>query len=203
MMFNNATVSSAISSKQQQGSAGSASTPMITPTKTTHNTNIKISISPTSIMQHPGTMESDNISNNINNVNLDSTAKKEKPQASLTTNKARDKIFHLVSAIGMLSTSIVNNAPPLDPILNPPYHQNNVLGHDPFWAQPSMEKEQIHDGIKHVFRNIIEFCQICDLDLIVAIPKKMELNRKKYPVDQCKVSNKIMSNYCNIFVLGF
>lgn len=47
------------------------------------------------------------------------------------------------------------------------------------------EKEHLEQEISDVFIYLIRLAQACKVDLPKAVESKIELNKKKYPIDKC------------------
>lgn len=125
-----------------------------------------------------------------------------KIQSMTTTSKARNQVLKMGSEMGSLCHQVITFAP-LDQT-----HHHQTSGNDndekkgkendvavereedrthSFWSIESEGRKKIRDSICSVFRALSALCDICGIDLSVAIVKKMELNAKKYPVELCKV----------------
>ena len=144
-------------------------------------------------IQNPTTMMTDSSTNPVPSV----------------TCKARNQLFQLGFEMGNLCQKILTCAPPFDPQIHAPYHEASLREHEPFWSSlhekengnseeethdrkkrqddDVKKREEVYGGIRALFQALVVFCDICDINLTVAIVKKMELNGKKYPVELCKV----------------
>lgn len=152
------------------------------------------------------TFKHTNIMNSINNNNIQITTPTTTPSPS-TTCKARNQLLQLGIEMGNLCQKMLTCAPPFDPELHPPYHESSLKEQEPFWSslhekekgnnENSHEKkimqdddcerrEEVYGAIRSLFQTLVVFCDVCGIDLSVAIVKKMELNGKKYPVELCK-----------------
>ncbi len=100
---------------------------------------------------------------------------------SSCTCQARNQILQMGSDIGILCLKIQQYAP-----CNANANAN-VNGEQSFWLTDSQEKNEVYDAVCNLFHSLLILCKICDIELNVAIVKKMELNNKKYPVELCKV----------------
>jgi dCTP diphosphatase len=56
-------------------------------------------------------------------------------------------------------------------------------------------KEQVGQELSDTFVYLLRIAEVCDIDLIAATNKKIDLNAKKYPVEQCKGSNAKYTDY--------
>jgi dCTP diphosphatase len=56
-------------------------------------------------------------------------------------------------------------------------------------------KEQVGQELSDTFVYLLRIAEVCDIDLIKATNKKIDLNAKKYPVEQCKGSNAKYTDY--------
>ena len=84
--------------------------------------------------------------------------------------KIRSKIFLLGAKIGDFCNKI---------LLHAPFDGDED---SQFWNRKSPEKEEISNAMGHVFLSLFLIAQLCQLDLLSCIIKKMQLNEKKYPV---------------------
>jgi len=109
-----------------------------------------------------------------NDPNPQSETPKKKKSSRSKSATPRIEILRLGSKIGSLCTEIVSHAP-LDDDCSAS-----------FWSTSSPGREKIYIAIAAVFANLVTLSNVCDLDLQTCILKKIELNRKKYPVEQCK-----------------
>lgn len=56
-------------------------------------------------------------------------------------------------------------------------------------------KEQVGQELSDTFVYLLRIAEVCGIDLIEAANKKIDLNAKKYPVEQCKGSNAKYTAY--------
>lgn len=56
-------------------------------------------------------------------------------------------------------------------------------------------KEQVGQELSDTFVYLLRIAEVCGIDLIEAANKKIDLNAKKYPVEQCKGSNAKYTHY--------
>lgn len=56
-------------------------------------------------------------------------------------------------------------------------------------------KEQVGQELSDTFVYLLRIAEVCGIDLIEAANKKIDLNAKKYPVEQCKGSNAKYTEY--------
>jgi len=47
-------------------------------------------------------------------------------------------------------------------------------------------REDIEDEAADILYNILEFANVCNIDIAKALERKMEKNRKKYPIEKSK-----------------
>lgn len=59
----------------------------------------------------------------------------------------------------------------------------------------SDKRVEVEDELADILNGLLRFAQMYDIDLCTAFAKKMEQNRKKYPVQLCKGKNKKYSEY--------
>jgi len=59
----------------------------------------------------------------------------------------------------------------------------------------SEQKEQVGQELSDTFVYLLRFAEVCGIDLIAAANQKIELNAKKYPVEQAKGSNAKYTEY--------
>lgn len=57
------------------------------------------------------------------------------------------------------------------------------------------KKEQIGQELSDTFVYLLRIAEVCEIDLIDAVNKKIELNEKKYPIDKAKGSNAKYTEY--------
>lgn len=91
---------------------------------------------------------------------------------------ARDEIFRLGSTIGRMSSAF----------LTVPYDgsPDQAFGED------------IAVLLGEVFIHMCRICEVCGIDLRSSVLKKIELNGRKYPVELCKVSQRVQYETCLI-----
>ena len=99
-----------------------------------------------------------------------------------TIANARDHIFQLGAVVGQMFTLFLSV--PHDSI---EFAERPSLDDDPFWLEPSGEKEKVANQLGEVFLQLFAAAAVCGIDLCDSILKKVELNGRKYPVDLCKV----------------
>ncbi|HAF00170.1 MAG TPA: nucleotide pyrophosphohydrolase [Methylophilaceae bacterium] len=56
-------------------------------------------------------------------------------------------------------------------------------------------KEKVGQELADTFVYLLRIAEVCGIDLIEATNKKIDLNAKKYPVEQCKGSNAKYTEY--------
>ncbi len=56
-------------------------------------------------------------------------------------------------------------------------------------------KEQVGQELSDTFVYLLRIAEVCGIDLLEAANKKIDLNAKKYPVEQCKGSNAKYTEY--------
>ena len=115
---------------------------------------------------------------------------KSNTNANSTTYKARNQIFQIGVEMGILAQTMHQYAPSHDPILQQQQQQQQsltLLEKESFWTTESNERTKIHKCIQSFFGTLVEFCTICNICLMEAILKKMELNKLKYRPEHCKV----------------
>ncbi|KAL0924457.1 hypothetical protein M5K25_005288 [Dendrobium thyrsiflorum] len=64
------------------------------------------------------------------------------------------------------------------------------------------EKEHLGEELSDVLLYLVRLSDICGVDLGKAALRKLELNARKYPVQQCKASSKKYTNYNNAKLQG-
>jgi len=57
------------------------------------------------------------------------------------------------------------------------------------------QKEQVGQELSDTLVYLLRIAEVCDIDLLEAANKKIELNAKKYPVDKAKGSNAKYTEY--------
>ena len=57
------------------------------------------------------------------------------------------------------------------------------------------KKEQVAQELSDTFVYLLRIAEVCEIDLIDAVNKKIELNEKKYPIDKAKGSNAKYTEY--------
>lgn len=102
----------------------------------------------------------------------------------------RSQVLLLNADIGSLSRRMCNHAP-MDPY-RPRLRDTNIsypptLVDEKFWSTPSTERDAIYEAIAMVFWDIVAMAELSGFNLRTCILKKMELNRKKYKAELCKV----------------
>jgi len=108
----------------------------------------------------------------------------------------RSQVLLLNADIGSLSWQMYHHAP-MDPY-RPRLRDTNMsypptLAEEKFWSVQSTERDAIYDAIALVFWDLVAMAELSGFNLRTCILKKMELNRKKYKAELCKV-NKNYSN---------
>ncbi len=102
----------------------------------------------------------------------------------------RSHVLLLNADIGSLSRQIYYNAP-LDPYRprsrDKNYSYQPTLADENFWSTPSTERDAIYNAIAVVFWDLVAMAELSGFNLRTCILKKIELNRKKYKVELCKV----------------
>lgn len=71
--------------------------------------------------------------------------------------------------------------------------KGEVLKGLPDWNKA--EKEHLGEELSDVLLCLVRLSDICGVDLGKAVLRKMELNARKYPVQQCKSSSKKYTHY--------
>ena len=109
----------------------------------------------------------------------------------------RSQILLLNADIGVLSRKMYYHAP-IDPYRPRELGTSLIaypatLSDEKFWSTPSDERDAIYDAIAVVFWDLVAMAELSGFNLRSCILKKMELNRKKYRAELCKVSS-----YCLI-----
>ncbi|MDX1915160.1 MAG: nucleotide pyrophosphohydrolase [Methylophilus sp.] len=56
-------------------------------------------------------------------------------------------------------------------------------------------KEKVGHELADTFVYLLRIAEVCGIDLVEAANKKIDLNAKKYPVEQCKGSNAKYTEY--------
>jgi dCTP diphosphatase len=56
-------------------------------------------------------------------------------------------------------------------------------------------KEQVGQELADTLVYLMRIAEVCGIDLLDAANKKIDLNAKKYPVEECKGSNAKYTNY--------
>lgn len=56
-------------------------------------------------------------------------------------------------------------------------------------------KEQVGQELSDTFVYLLRIAEVCGIDLIQAVNKKIDLNALKYPVEKCKGSNAKYTDY--------
>jgi dCTP diphosphatase len=56
-------------------------------------------------------------------------------------------------------------------------------------------KEQVGQELSDTFVYLLRIAEVCGIDLIEAANRKIDINAKKYPVEQCKGSNAKYTDY--------
>ncbi|KAK8948830.1 hypothetical protein KSP39_PZI005387 [Platanthera zijinensis] len=70
----------------------------------------------------------------------------------------------------------------------------------PDWNEA--EKEHLGEELSDVLLYLVRLSDICGVDLGKAVLRKMELNARKYPAQQCKSSSKKYTHYSTIHELS-
>ena len=96
---------------------------------------------------------------------------------------SRDQIFQLGAITGMICTSFMSVPHDINGN-NDDYRPSP--NDDPFWMEPSPQKEELSRQLGELFLHLFRISATCNLDLCVCILKKIELNGQKYPVELCK-----------------
>eukprot|EP01083_Nonionella_stella_P098000 275495_1 len=143
---------------------------------------------PQSTLQHTNMTTAINTSNDTNtNANTTNKESSTITTTSRTTSTylARNQLFTIGSKIGNLCHVIQTKIPVHDPPVTDSHNNSFWTGEE---EEEDIQKERmiVHTAISNLFQELISFCSICDIDLCVAIVKKMGLNNKKYPVELCK-----------------
>jgi hypothetical protein len=104
----------------------------------------------------------------------------------------RSQVLLLNADIGNLSRKIIRYAP-MDPCrLRIPELSVTAypatLTDEKFWCTPSNERDSIYEAIAVVFFDIVTMAELSGFNLRNCILKKMQLNRRKYKLELCKVS---------------
>jgi len=109
-----------------------------------------------------------------------------------TLSDLRSQVLLLNADIGSLSRKIYHHAP-MDPYRPRSREIETVypptLADETFWSNPSTERDAIYNAIALVFWDLVAMTELAGFSLRSCILKKMELNRKKYKVELCKVKD--------------
>ena len=101
----------------------------------------------------------------------------------------RDEIFQLGAITGAICTTFMSVPHDFNRTTDEPKPSPND---DPFFLEPSPQKEELSRQLGELFLQLFRVISstgtstCCNLDLIVCILKKIELNGQKYPVELCK-----------------
>jgi len=95
----------------------------------------------------------------------------------------RSQVLNIGSTVGNLCMKMLQYAP-LDDNLTK--KNSKIRAKSLFWNRLCKERDIITRAIGEVFWTLVMLSNICHVDLRVSILKKIELNRKKYPVELCK-----------------
>ncbi|KAL7552943.1 hypothetical protein ACHAWF_017902 [Thalassiosira exigua] len=112
------------------------------------------------------------------------------PAASLAD--ARDRVLRLCETAGRMC-GVFRTVAPRDAS-----SERAVLPSpdvDPFWLEPSPEKDNVAECLCEAFRDLFVVADACGVDMCTCILKKVELNGKKYPVELCKGKSGKYTNY--------
>lgn len=107
-----------------------------------------------------------------------------------TMANARDQIFQLGAIVGQMCTIFLSV-----PHDSTECTERPSINDDPFWLEPSAEKDKVANQIGAVFLQLFATSGVCEIDLCTSILKKVELNGRKYPVELCKGKSGKYTNY--------
>lgn len=102
----------------------------------------------------------------------------------------RSAIIHLVILVGNLSAEYERSVP-LDPTTARSQEENNAAESLSQKASPPFDDScslRLERSMSDILRKLVDTSMLLKMDLHVAIRAKVELNRRKYPVDLCRVS---------------
>jgi len=104
----------------------------------------------------------------------------------------RSHVLRIGADVGNLCQKVLSHAP-FDPYRTPlPSHIVETqyfpptLADDSFWSYPSCSRDAIYKAIEAVISSLVIMSVLCEVDLRKSILKKIDLNRRKYPIALCK-----------------
>ena len=97
----------------------------------------------------------------------------------------RNQIFQLGAITGAICTAFLSVPHDVNRKNDQDEHRPSP-NDDPFWTEPSTQKEELSRQLGELFLHLFRISATCNLDLCISILKKIELNGQKYPVELCK-----------------
>jgi dCTP diphosphatase len=98
----------------------------------------------------------------------------------------RDQIFQLGAMTGKICTTFLSVPHDYNRNADDDDESRPSPNDDPFWTEPSPQKDELSKQLGELFLHLFTISATTNLDLLVSILKKIELNGQKYPVELCK-----------------